>query len=63
MIMTVVLTDLKIAGVQRSNGSGHDETDGYNSLNMQFRTVYCIFSETLCLLPSDYIWMIIRIQI
>ena len=34
MIMAVGLTDLKIAGGQRSDGSGHDEIDDCNSLNM-----------------------------
>jgi len=47
MIMAVGLTVSKIAGRQ---GSGHNAID---SLSMQIRTIYCIFSENLGLKLSD----------
>ena len=53
MIMAVGLTDLKIAGGQRSDGSGHDEIDDCNSLNMQFRTVSLYCKLEVCALCGD----------
>jgi len=35
--------------------SVHNEIEDYNSFNVQFRTIYCMFSETL-----DLIYKVIR---
>ena len=50
--MAVRLTVLKIGRGKRSDRSGYNEID-YNSLNVQFRTTYCIVSETLNLVQSE----------
>jgi len=49
------MTVSKIGRGQSQMGSHRNEMD-YKSLNLRFMTTYCIFSETLGLAQSDYIW-------